>query len=88
MCPMELGQRYAYREHRTDYGGPVWPVEIIKVDAKVKGRVRVVHLEGEYSGLQEWVPKIRLLVPASEAAERCGLIAKQIRDKSPGKAAF
>ena len=27
-------------------------------------------------------------LPASEAAEKCGLIAKQIRDKSPGKAAF
>ena len=27
-------------------------------------------------------------LPASEAAERCGLIANQIRDKSPGKRAF
>ena len=27
-------------------------------------------------------------LPASEAAERCGLIANQIRDKNPGKRAL
>ncbi len=71
MCPLELGQQYAYRESRTKYGEPVSPVKVIKIDPKVKGKVRVVHLEGDYSGLQEWVPKIRLIVPWSESAALC-----------------
>ena len=71
MCPLELGQQYAYRESRTCYGAPVTPVEVIKIEPRIKGRVRVVHLEGDYSGLKEWVPKQRLLVPWSEADALC-----------------
>lgn len=71
MCPLELGQQYAYRESRTCYGAPVTPVEVIKIEPRIKGRVRVVHLEGDYSGLKEWVPKQRLLVPWSEADVFC-----------------
>lgn len=62
MCPLELGQQYAYRESRTCYGAPVTPVEVIKIEPRIKGRVRVVHLEGDYSGLKEWLPKKRLFL--------------------------
>lgn len=70
-CPLEIGQQYAYRESRTCYGAPVTPVEVIKIEPRIKGRVRVVHIEGDYSGLKEWVPKQRLLVPWSEADALC-----------------
>ena len=61
-CPLEIGQQYAYRESRTCYGAPVTPVEVIKIEPRIKGRVRVVHLEGDYSGLKEWLPKKRLFL--------------------------
>ncbi len=77
------GERYAYRESRTSYGAPVTPVEVIKIEPRIKGRVRVVHLEGDYCGLKEWVPRQRLVVPWSEADafcadERRALIAADI----------
>jgi len=50
---LEIGQRYAYRESRTKYGDPVLPVEVIKLEPRIKGKVRVIHLEGDYSGLKE-----------------------------------
>jgi len=71
MSPLLDGERYAYRESRTHYGAPVTPVEVIKIEPRIKGRVRVVHLDGDYSGLKEWVPKQRLLVPWSEADAFC-----------------
>ncbi len=77
------GKRYAYRESRTYYGAPVTPVEVIKLEPKIKGKVRVIHLDGEYAGLEQWVAKLRLVVPWSEsdafcADERRALIAADI----------
>ena len=71
MCPLELGQKYAYREGRWNYGDPVSPVKIIKIAPKIKGKVRVIHLDGEYAGLEQWVAKLRLVVPWSEADAFC-----------------
>ena len=59
------GLRYAYRERAHTHGDPVRPVELVKEvlplpegeGALARRRVR---------GLEEWVPKVRLVVPWDE----------------------
>lgn len=43
------------------------PVEITKDGPPRSNKARVRWLDGEYQGLEEWVPKIRLLAPWEEA---------------------
>jgi hypothetical protein len=62
-----VGQRFAYRERVRAYGEPVRPVEVTKEGPPRSNKARVRWLDGEYEGLEEWVPKIRLLAPLEEA---------------------
>lgn len=62
-----IGQRFAYRERVRAYGEPVRPVEITKEGPSRSNKARVRWLDGEYEGLEEWVPKIRLLALWEEA---------------------
>ncbi len=62
-----VGRRFAYRERVRGYGEPVRPVEVTREGPPRSNKVRVRWGDGEYEGLEEWVPKIRLLAPWEEA---------------------
>ncbi len=62
-----VGQRFAYRETRFSYGEPVRPVEVMKEGPPRSQKVRVRWLDGEYEGLEEWVPKGQLVAPWEQA---------------------
>lgn len=62
-----IGQRFAYRERVRAYGEPVRPVELTKEGPPRSNKARVRWLDEEYEGLEEWVPKIRLLALWEEA---------------------
>lgn len=56
MADMEIGESWAYRARAKDWGGAVSRVEIVRVGGpRSSGRVHVRFLEGEETGLQEWV---------------------------------
>ncbi len=56
----EEGRRFAYRERAHTPGDPVRPVELVKEGPPRSQKVKVRWLDGEYEGLEEWVPKVRL----------------------------
>ena len=62
-----VGQRFAYRERARTPGDPVRPVEVVKEGPSRSQKVKVRRLDGEYEGLEEWVPEVRLVVPWDEA---------------------
>jgi hypothetical protein len=62
-----VGNRFAYRERVRAYGEPVRPVKVAKEGPPRSNKARVRWLDGEYEGLEEWVPKMRLLAPWEEA---------------------
>ncbi len=65
-----VGQKYAYREHAHTCGDPLRPVEVLKRGPTRTGtgrKVRIRWLDGEYEGLDEWVPQVRLVVRWEEA---------------------
>jgi hypothetical protein len=64
-----VGNRFAYRERVRAYGEPVRPVEVTREGPPRSNKARVRWLDGEYEGLEEWVPKIRLLAPWKEAED-------------------
>lgn len=66
-----VGKRFAYRKQVRAFGKPVQPVEVVREGPPRSARVRIRYLDGEYEGLEEWVPKARLLVPWDEAKEFC-----------------
>ncbi len=59
----EEGRRFAYRERAHTPGDSVRPVELVKEGPPRSQKVKVRWLDGEYEGLEEWVPKVRLVVP-------------------------
>lgn len=59
----DVGRRFAYREHARSPGEPVQPVKVVKEGPPRSNKVRVCRLDGEYEGLEEWVPKLRLVAP-------------------------
>ena len=61
------GHRYAYRERAHTPGTPVRPVELVKEGPPRSQKAKVRWLDGEYEGLEEWVPKVRLVAPWEEA---------------------
>ncbi|WP_435127773.1 PE-PGRS family protein [Actinacidiphila sp. bgisy144] len=64
---MEIGESWAYRARAKDWGGPVGRVEIVRVGGPRRtGWVHVRFLEGEETGLQEWVTPDCLLAPWSD----------------------
>jgi hypothetical protein len=62
----EEGRRYAYRERAHTPGDPVRPVELVKEGPPRSQKAKVRWLDGEYEGLEEWVPKVRLVAPWDE----------------------
>jgi hypothetical protein len=42
-------------------------VEVVREGPARSNKVRVLWLDGEYEGLEEWVPKMRLLAPWEES---------------------
>lgn len=63
---MEIGEHWAYREKAQTTGWPVLPVEIVQLGPPRSRKVRVKFLDGEYPGLDQWVPQVRLRVPWSD----------------------
>jgi len=72
----EAGQRFAYRERAHTPGDPVRPVTLVKEGLPRSQKLKVRWLDGEYEGLEEWVPKVRLVAPWDEAE---ALVLKQRR---------
>jgi hypothetical protein len=62
----EEGRHFAYRERAHTPGDPARPVELVKEGPTRSQKVKMGWLDGEYEGLEEWVPKIRLVVPWEE----------------------
>jgi hypothetical protein len=63
----DVGRRFAYRERARSPGEPVRPVEVVKEGPPRSNKVKVRRLDGEYEGLEEWIPKGRLVAPWEEA---------------------
>lgn len=62
------GEHWGYRI-KTDLAEPLQEVEVLQFGPKVAGqRVHIRYLDGEYPGLDEWVPLRRLVVLWDEAA--------------------
>ena len=66
----EVGERWAYREHPRALGATFIPAEVLQRGPRRARKVRVRWCDGEYEGLDEWVPIARLVVPWADAAER------------------
>jgi hypothetical protein len=62
-----VGQRFAYRERAHTPGTPIRPVEVAKEGPPRSQMIKVRWLDGEYEGLQEWVPKARLIARWEQA---------------------
>ena len=62
-----VGRRFAYRERAHTPGDPVRPVQVVKEGPPRSQKVRIRWLDGEYEGMEEWVPQIRLVVPWEQA---------------------
>lgn len=63
----DVGKRFAYRERARSPGEPVRPVEVVKEGPPRSNKAKVRWLDGEYEGLEEWIPKVRLVAPWEEA---------------------
>ncbi|WP_416970604.1 PE-PGRS family protein [Streptomyces sp. 4F14] len=65
---MEIGEHWAYRVRPKDLGSAVREVEIVRVGGPGRsGAVHVRFLEGDATGLQEWVGSGSLVAPWAEA---------------------
>lgn len=58
---MAVGQTWVYRARAFDPDCPIVKAELLQFGPKPH-KVRVRWLEGEYNGLDEWVPRVRLRV--------------------------
>ena len=63
----DVGRRCAYRERARSPGEPVRPIEVVEEGPPRPNKVKVRRLDGEYEGLEEWFPKVRLVAPWEEA---------------------
>jgi len=63
----DVGKRFTYRERAFTPREPVRPVEVVRKGPPRSNKVRVRWLDGEYEGLEEWVPQLRLVAPWEEA---------------------
>lgn len=66
-----VGERYAYRKRARVLGEPVTPVIVVKNGPPRSRKVRVRYLDGEYEGLEEWVPENRLVCRWEEVKAFC-----------------
>lgn len=63
----DIGKHFAYRQRAFTPGEPVCPVEVVKEGPSRSNKVRIRWLDGEYEGLEEWVPKVRLVASWEQA---------------------
>jgi hypothetical protein len=56
---MAVGQQWAYRARAFDTACSIERVELLQFAPKPH-KVRIRRLDGEYAGLDEWVPRVRL----------------------------
>ncbi|MGC4107025.1 MAG: hypothetical protein QM753_11865 [Thermomicrobiales bacterium] len=62
----EIGEQWAYRVKRT-LGEPAQRVEVVQFGPpSSKNKMRIRFLDGDFAGLDEWVPKTRLILPWEE----------------------
>lgn len=64
---LDTGQTWAYRERVSYEGSALLRAEILQRGPKGSNKVRVCIAGGEYPGLEQWVPRRRLIVPWDEA---------------------
>ena len=87
VCParlggaVEIGETWGYRERANDSACPMIPTEILQFGPPRSQKVRVAMRGGEYSGLDMWVPKVRLRVLWAESEA-------WLRDESLNEAAL
>ena len=67
--PLEIGERWAYRERARDLGEPMIQAEVVQFPPPRTKSVRIRYIDGPFPDLMEWVPRLRLLVPWDEAAD-------------------
>jgi hypothetical protein len=67
MGDIRVGEIWAYRERAFTDGWPILRVEVLQFGPPRSNKVRIRFLEGEYPGLDQWVPAVRLRVPWDEA---------------------
>src|SRR5581483_4391071 len=60
---------WAYRERAYDIDCPIRKAELLQFSPKQRMKVRVRWLDGEFTGLDEWVPRVRLRFPWDERDE-------------------
>lgn len=63
----EIGARWAYREKPHTEGWPVLQIEILQFGPPRSQKLRVRFIDGEYPGIDMWVPQVRLRVPWVQA---------------------
>lgn len=64
----EIGERWGYREKPRTAGGALREVEVLQLGPSRSTKVRVRWQDGEYSGMDEWISGVRLVVPWHDAA--------------------
>lgn len=57
----DVDRLFAYRDQAYAPGDPVRPVELVKEGPARSQKVKVRRLDGEYEGLEQWVPRIQLV---------------------------
>lgn len=85
---MQVGEHWVYREKANAIGTSIRPVEIVRHGPTRSAKVQVRWLDGEFPGLEDWVPRGRLKVPwhdkdawqADEIRNRALAVASGCRD--------
>ena len=90
---MRVGEMWAYRERAHTLSCPVVRAEILQLGPRKSARVRIRLHEGEFPGLDLWVPTVRLRVPWDEAEawlrdERALEAARQASEDAMGSVAY
>jgi len=90
---MKVGEMWAYRERAHTLDCPVVKAEILQFGPKRSGKVRIRLQDGTLSGLDIWVPAVRLRVPWDETEawlrdEEALAAAEQASEDSIGEVVF
>jgi hypothetical protein len=90
---MKVGEMWAYRERAHTLDCAVVKAEILQFGPKRSGKVRIRLQGGELSGLDIWVPAVRLRVPWDETEawlrdEKALAAARQVSEGRIGSVVF
>lgn len=73
-----MGETWGYRQKARTLGESLRPVEVLQLGPTKSRKVRICWLDGEYAGLDEWVPAQRLIVEWAKAddfmADEAGIV--------------